>query len=66
MVIVTRIRPSTHKDVPETYEYVPLHGKRDTADMIKDGEIISDSPGGPNVVTKTLVRGRQENQRKRD
>lgn len=44
--------------IPGTYEYGILHDRRDFADVIKtgpcDGEILQDSPGGPDVVITPL------------
>ena len=44
--------------VPRTCGHVPLHGKRDFADVIKswlwDGKITLAYPVGPNVVIKVL------------
>lgn len=48
-----------------TYNHVTsLYGKRDFSDAIKfktlDGDIILDYyPGGPDVITRVFIRGRQ-------
>ena len=48
------------------YEYVTLHDKREFANVIKlkilSGKIILDYAGGPNLITRVLIRGRQEGQ----
>lgn len=51
--------------IPQTCEYVTLRGKRECVDVTKrgpwdDGEMILDYPGGPDVITRVLIRGRQE------
>lgn len=50
-----------HALILETCEYVSLHGKGDSVDVI---ELMSlrwrDYPGGSNVITSVLIRGRQE------
>lgn len=42
-----------------TWENVTIHGNRNFADVIKDIE-IGDYPGGPNVITRFTIRGRQD------
>lgn len=50
-----------HALILETCKYVSLHGKGDSVDVI---ELMSlrwrDYPGGSNVITSVLIRGRQE------
>lgn len=46
-----------HTIISGTREYVTLHGKRDSADVIRDfemGGVTLDCPGGPHVVTRVL------------
>jgi len=44
-----------HLLIPETCEYITLHGKRDFPDLIKDWR-WGDYPDGPNVITRVLIR----------
>lgn len=57
---------NVHILIPRACEYVTLYGKREFADMIRlrvlRWESILDVPGGLNVITRVLVRGRQEGQ----
>lgn len=50
--------------IPGTCECVTLHGKRNFEVVIKlrlwDGEIIQDYPDGPKVITRVLIKGREE------
>lgn len=53
-----------HVLIPSIYEYIISHGKRNFADVIKlrvlRWEIILDYLSGPSIITKVLIRGRQE------
>lgn len=50
--------------IPGTCEYVPLHGKADFADVIKNLEVerISWNLGEPIVIIRDLMRGKEEGQ----
>lgn len=51
-----------HILVPESYEYVNLHGKRNFADMMRLGILKWKDPelsSGHNVITSVLKRGRE-------
>lgn len=53
-----------HVLILTTFEYATLCGKRDFADAMQDFEmrqlIILGYQGGPNVITRILMRGRQK------
>lgn len=53
-----------HVQISGTWKYVILQGDADVAGLIRSGtprwEGFPGLPGGPNVITKVLVRGRQE------
>lgn len=55
-----------HVLISRTCDYAPLCGKRDFSSVITQRlwkwEIIWDYPGGLNVITGVLIRGRQEGQ----
>lgn len=53
--------------LPGTCEYVTLLNKRDFADVINDSETnIWNYLGGPDVITKVLIRKRAEGARVRE
>lgn len=54
-----------HILISRTYEYISLHGKKDLADLVESVTLAQDCSGGPNVITRVLVKGRQEGQKRR-
>lgn len=55
-----------HMVIPGTCEYVTLHSKREFVGGIKLRTLrwgnYPGSSGGPNIMTRALIRGRQEGQ----
>ena len=49
-----------HVLIHEICDYVTLHGKGDFADVIKELKMYPVLSDGLNVITRVLVRGRQE------
>lgn len=55
--------PQTSMSLSSHPEYVSLHGNRDITDWIKlktlDGEVFLDYPGGPSIISRLLIGGRE-------
>lgn len=57
------LKKDVHISVARLCDHVNIYGKRDATDVIKELEMSRwalDYPSGPNVITRVLLRGGQE------